>query len=171
MGYYVYKYVNTNNDIIYIGRTINLQERIEKQHKRDKLKDFQGTVYYFECPNKTAMISYEYMLTNKYHPIYNEQNNHKNINININEPEWKIYININEQKVINLTNYFKSTKQEKNMENKKEESSTIIISDRKKIRFICQHWGAELITTNWFRTKGRQYSASCPCCPYSAWAK
>lgn len=168
MKYYVYKYVDLNNTVVYIGRTINLKERIENQHTKDHLKNFQGSIYYFECPNKTAMISFEYALINKYHPKYNKQNNHLDIQTDINEPKWELYMSTNNKStlapIIDITQYNISNK-----ENNK--FSTTIISGPKEILFRCKHCGAVFKTTNWLRTKGRHYSASCPCCPYSAWAE
>ena len=66
----IFIYYRTNNIIEYIGKTTQLDERI-KQHTKDKLKNFNGQIYYFECKNKTAMTSWEYSLINKYHPRYN----------------------------------------------------------------------------------------------------
>ena len=50
MGYYVYKYIE-NNNIVYIGQTINLKERITA-HKCDQLKDFNGEIFYTELNTK-----------------------------------------------------------------------------------------------------------------------
>lgn len=46
MSFYIYKYVK-NNIIEYIGQTTNLEKRIQ-QHTKDKLKNFNGEIYYFE---------------------------------------------------------------------------------------------------------------------------
>ena len=69
MGYYVYKYVE-NKEPVYVGKTTDLDRRI-KAHTKDKLANFHGEIYYFDCPNETAMNSWEYCLINKYHPKYN----------------------------------------------------------------------------------------------------
>ena len=87
--YYVYKYV-ANNEIVYIGQSTDLRSRI-RQHKNDKLKNLQATIYYFECLNKTAMNSWEYNLINKYHPKYNVALKNQETSINIQEPEWILY--------------------------------------------------------------------------------
>lgn len=87
--YYIYKYVQ-NNEVIYIGQSINLVNRIA-QHKTDKLKDVQADIYFFECENQTAMNSWEYCLINKYHPKYNVALNNSNAEINITEPKWILY--------------------------------------------------------------------------------
>lgn len=48
---------------------------------------------------------------------------------------------------------------------------TEIISGPPAVKFTCQHCGTVFRTTNWYRTRGRHYSATCPCCPYQAWAR
>lgn len=102
--YYIYKYV-INNEIVYIGQTANLENRI-KQHENDKLKNLQAIIYYFECNNKTAANSWEYNLINKYHPKYNIALKNENINIKIQEPKWIFY---KENKIItNNKNEYKS---------------------------------------------------------------
>lgn len=87
--YYVYKYI-VNNEIVYIGKSTDLKNRI-KQHKSDKLKNLKANIYYFECPNNTAMDSWEYNLINKYHPKFNIALNDKEVKINVDEPEWILY--------------------------------------------------------------------------------
>lgn len=89
MKFYIYKYVS-DNSIVYIGQSVNLKKRIA-QHKIDKLKDFVGDIYYFECANKTAMNSWEYFLINKYHPKYNVALQDVNINVTLQEPDWILY--------------------------------------------------------------------------------
>ena len=178
MGYYVYKYEDVNKKPVYIGRTTDLERRIKKEHMVDKLKDFKGNVYYFECPNKTAMISYEYALINKYHPKYNDALKDPTINTNIDEPEWILYMStinqVTSPSIIDISQYFnraqRVTKQT-HLEKSIPSSYTTVISGSREVTFRCQHCGAVFKTTAWSRTKGRHYSAKCPCCPYSAWAK
>ena len=89
--YYLYKYVDIDNNIVYIGKSTNLYNRIQ-QHKSDKLKNFQGNIYYIYLQNKTEMDFLEYVLINKYHPKNNIQ--YKNPLIQTtwdNEPEWILY--------------------------------------------------------------------------------
>ena len=63
-NFYIYKYVDNKNNIIYIGKTNNIDRRI-KEHKKDKLKNFNGDIYYFTCSNKINMDMLEYVLINK----------------------------------------------------------------------------------------------------------
>ena len=91
MSFYIYKYVE-NNEIIYIGQTVSIHRRIdEHRSSSDKLYNFQGEIYYFECNNKIEMDSYEYFLINKYHPKYNVLYNNDNLSLNIEEPIWIKY--------------------------------------------------------------------------------
>lgn len=46
--------------------------------------------------------------------------------------------------------------------------ATIIHNLKSMKTFRCQHCESRFSTTNWKRTP-RGYSASCPCCPYTAW--
>ena len=89
-NFYIYKYVNNKNNIIYIGKTNNIERRI-KEHKKDKLKNFNGDIYYFTCSNKINMDMLEYVLINKYHPKYNIQYNDFSIQTDMQEPEWILY--------------------------------------------------------------------------------
>ena len=181
MSYYIYKYVK--DDVIeYIGQTTNLEQRI-KAHTKDKLKNFSGQIYYFECPHKTAMDSWEYFLINKYHPKYNIALKNPRIQITMDEPEWIKYM---DTQVINFSDYYKSHKQSKtitypaiksqtkvinsNTQPKNNTHTTIIVNDRKKIKFRCYRCRTTFITTNWNKTP-KGYSASCPNCLYSAWTR
>lgn len=92
MHYYIYKYLDQNNNIVYIGQTVNLEKRID-DHKRDKLKDF-SIIYYFECQNKTEMCSYEYFLIKKYSPPLNVVfNTNIHTDMSLTEPDWILYTN------------------------------------------------------------------------------
>ena len=180
MGYYVYKYVQ-NNKVIYIGQTTDLDRRIN-EHTRDKLKNFRGEVYFFECTNKTSMDSWEYMLINKYHPQYNIVLNNPKETVNIEEPKWKLYLAFGGEEeskptsnIIDLTNFISK--------NKTISSSPILKDDpfsnnirmkwlpqnQKTILFRCKHCKRVFKTSLWRKTK-KGYSSQCPDCPYAVWA-
>ncbi len=75
MSNYIYKMINKNNEIIYIGKTINIDQRL-RQHMMDKDKKWFKTVskiYYAECLNKTDMDIYEIYYINKLNPLHNKQ--------------------------------------------------------------------------------------------------
>lgn len=99
MKYCIYKYVE-NNEIIYIGQTICLKERVSQHSKEANFINFNGTIFYFICNNQTEMNAYEYFLINKYQPKYNKQFRNK-INVtNFLEPEWVQYIQDDQLKTI-----------------------------------------------------------------------
>ena len=181
MSYYIYKYVK-NNIIEYIGKTTNLEQRI-KQHQKDKLKNFKGQIYYFECKNKTAMTSWEYTLINKYHPKYNAALKDNEINIDIKETEWILYMNT-ENKVINILDFLQPVTYNNSIKNntiskpivknnkKISSSTTTIIHDPHDFskRFTCRHCKTVFDTTDWYDTR-TGYGAKCPRCSYAAWTK
>jgi len=75
MSNYIYKMFDKNNEIIYIGKTINIDQRL-RQHMTDKDKKWFKTVskiYYAECLNKTDMDIYEIYYINKLVPLHNKQ--------------------------------------------------------------------------------------------------
>ena len=169
MSFYIYKYVY--NDIVeYIGKTTNLEERI-KQHTKDKLKNFNGKIYYFECPNKTAMTSWEYTLINKYHPRYNVALKDSKINIDVKEPEWILYMNTSiktNNNIINFTDYLNSRLQ-KNTSLISKSNTSSNSRNTSKI-FTCRHCRETFEAVNWYKTK-TGFGATCPCCRYAAWTR
>jgi predicted GIY-YIG superfamily endonuclease len=95
-GFYLYKYEDTNKEIVYIGQTISLTQRIQ-QHTQDKLQDFSGIVYYVECGSKEEMDFLEKVLINYYKPKFNIIHKDRNdlttklVNINL---DWQFYTKI-----------------------------------------------------------------------------
>lgn len=151
MNYYIYKYVD-NEEIIYIGQTNNLNKRIN-QHTKDKLEGFNGKIYYFECPNKTAMDSWEYCLINKYHPAYNVALNDDNTNINIEEPQWIPYIS-----GVNIIASHPVVKPHRE----------IRLLTQKEIEFRCSRCYVSFKDSHW-RATPKGFSADCPYCRYAVW--
>ena len=95
-GFYLYKYEDINKEIVYIGQTISLTQRIQ-QHTQDKLQNFSGIIYYVECGSKEEMDFLEKVLINYYKPKFNIIHKDRNdlttklININLN---WQFYTKI-----------------------------------------------------------------------------
>lgn len=156
MSYYVYKYVE-NEEPVYVGQTTDLDKRI-KAHTKDKLAGFHGKIYYFECPNETAMNSWEYCLINKYHPKYNVALKRADTVISIEEPEWIEYKKSTEVLVNNNLLYFPTQKV----------SVKKPIINRKQFTFYCNRCKEKFVSDRWYKTK-KGYSASCPLCYYSMW--
>ena len=142
MAYYIYKYVE-NDEVVYIGQTTELHTRI-RTHTKDKLANFNGQIYYFSCPNKTAMDSWEYFLINKYHPKYNVALNDGNVSIHVDEPQWTLY------EMPTIPVQAKQTKHQR------------------PIEFHCYRCGNVFKTSKWDETP-KGYSAVCTKCPYHIW--
>lgn len=98
---FVYKFLNYKNEIIYIGKTQNLERRMkqhfeEQGHLPKECYDQVNQIFYIEVDGKTNVDMYETFLINEYKPIYNIEkqfneltNLHKNDFIQIKEIEWK----------------------------------------------------------------------------------
>ena len=85
-NFFVYSYINEDGIVEYIGKTIDLPQRI-KQHTQDKLSNFKGKIYYYRCHSQIEMNSYEYFLIRKYKPLYNELLDGEE-SIQIEDPKW-----------------------------------------------------------------------------------
>ena len=96
MNYIIYKYVNkyNNNNVLYIGKTIDLQRRYLEHKNEAKFKEIENQyeVYYFCTKTKTEMDHLEFCLINKYHPVLNKAMNNVEIIISFNEPKWTLFI-------------------------------------------------------------------------------
>lgn len=93
--YYIYKYVE-NNKIIYIGKTVNLKQRIY-QHSIEKkfMEHPNASIYFFECASEADMTIYEIYYIYKYKPelnvSYNQRPDSFIKEIFLEEKEWKEY--------------------------------------------------------------------------------
>lgn len=102
MNYFIYKYVDKNKTVVYIGQTVSLQNRWY-QHKKDKYGNLD--MYYFNCDSRTQMDTYEYLLIQKYRPKYNsnfKKDIVNKINFTLEEPEWKKFISLEDKEKISL---------------------------------------------------------------------
>lgn len=98
---FVYKFVDYQNNIIYIGKTKKIENRMRQHFNGDghlPMECYQNVSHIFviELNGKTNMDMYETYLINKYTPKYNvdkqfkeHMNLHNNDFIKINEVEWK----------------------------------------------------------------------------------
>ena len=111
MGY-VYKFVDYYNEIIYIGKTQNIQRRM-KQHFKDGHLDKEcyenvNRIFYIEVDGKTNMDMYESFLINKYVPKYNVDKQfkeilslHNNDFLKYREVEWKeLFLTFNNGEIL-----------------------------------------------------------------------
>lgn len=92
MGFYVYKYVYQDK-VVYIGQTINLDNRIKAHSQEIRFYGLQE-VYYFECNNKLELDVNESFGIDYYKPVLNQTNNQIYLNhleLVYKKPEWKRY--------------------------------------------------------------------------------
>ena len=67
MSFYIYKHI-LNNEVVYIGKTINMKNR-QKQHSKDKFWFSDDLVIeYTEVTDSMIMDIYEKYYINKYSP-------------------------------------------------------------------------------------------------------
>lgn len=97
---YIYKFENFNNEIIYIGKTVNLKRRIRQHfmygHLDKNCYSHVSRIFFCLINGKTNNEIMETYLINKYHPIYNTDKNfpeniryHNDKHVMQKEPEWK----------------------------------------------------------------------------------
>lgn len=85
----VYKYVQDGN-IIYIGQSVNLLERIAQHAAEAKFLDHKDAdIYYFFCGSKQEMDGMERALIMKHKPPLNVAHRYDDVKIDMIEPEWK----------------------------------------------------------------------------------
>lgn len=79
MEFYLYRFLNSSKDIIYIGRTNDIKRRILKEHFTDNthLPNIcyleTQKVEYVKVVNESEEVAYEAILINEYRPKYNTQ--------------------------------------------------------------------------------------------------
>lgn len=96
MPYYIYKYLQDNNNIIYIGKTKRpIIERVYEHSKEDKFSPYllNTKIFYTICKNEKEMDLLETALINQFHPCLNIANNNINLNISVNtDLIWEEYV-------------------------------------------------------------------------------
>lgn len=115
MKYYIYKFVDELDSVLYIGKTKQLEKRInnhiiQKEWIKNGIKVFAG-----ECQNKTDMDMYEIYYINKLNPLHNIASvNNEGFTIDLPELNFLLYkeltdINtINKPKELNYNDYINS---------------------------------------------------------------
>lgn len=98
--YYVYRFLDVDDNILYIGKTNNLESRIYQHfnngHLEEQCYNNVDKVEYLDFKNESDQHISEIYLINKYKPIYNKRDKKDdtlNLELNINE-NW-IYYNAN----------------------------------------------------------------------------
>lgn len=92
--YYVYKYV-FDDEIVYIGKSKNIDARIKQHEAEEKFKAYikRCKIYVAECVNSVEMDIIERALINQYKPILNVVDKTKGFSglIKIEEPIFKVF--------------------------------------------------------------------------------
>jgi predicted GIY-YIG superfamily endonuclease len=95
--YYIYKFLDINDNVIYVGQTTNMEKRMY-QHKKYNYRNFElySNIYkirYAEVESDYHMNIYEIHYICKYNSKYNTEfkTNNKRL-FDIPEVEWKLYI-------------------------------------------------------------------------------
>lgn len=93
--FYVYQFINSSDEIIYVGRTNNINTRIRKQHFTNNghldQSCYQETIMilYSECTSLDDSKIKERYLINKISPKYNQcMNNNSKFNFEIKDFNW-----------------------------------------------------------------------------------
>lgn len=90
---YVYRFLNTNNEVIYIGRSKDLKNRISSHNhlSEDCYKEIDR-IEYIKCLNDDESSIYERYYINILNPKYNSQyKNNSEFSFELPEKEWKLY--------------------------------------------------------------------------------
>ena len=95
---YTYRFVDANENIIYVGYTgqsmaKRIGQHFEKGHLPKKCYKSIARIDYIKWETKSDAQVMEVYFINKYHPIYNKldkQNDHLNIQVT-DEKEWQVY--------------------------------------------------------------------------------
>lgn len=98
---YVYRFVDDNNNTLYVGKTVNLYNRMKKhwsntshltQNGKGDLYDKVQRIEYISCKSEVEALHKELDYINYYKPRYNTEGKTKEF---VNPPEdinkWKVY--------------------------------------------------------------------------------
>lgn len=98
---YVYKFLNSSNEAIYIGRAKDLKSRITHHtHLPKQCYEERVKIEYIVCLNDDESAIYERYLINKLSPKYNTQyDNNSGFSFELPEKEWLDYNKLEEVKV------------------------------------------------------------------------
>ncbi|NFH00846.1 hypothetical protein FC831_11070 [Clostridium botulinum] len=103
----VYRFINNKDQIIYSGKALDLEKRLNKRghrsgHLQKQCYDEIAVIEYVELENENDMDFAEKYYIQKYNPIYNDVYANKPISIEIKDLDsmtWSTY-SINEKEVL-----------------------------------------------------------------------
>lgn len=112
--YYVYRFLDKSDNIIYVGKTIDINKRIyvhfsPRGHLPLECYEKVSKIEYIECKNNTDMTMKEIYFINKFKPIYNVRDKIQTDELVIQEFENTQWINeykLNE--IHSIIDYYKS---------------------------------------------------------------
>lgn len=73
MSYYIYKHLDKENNVIYVGQTKNLKNRIVSHKTSSSWFSLVKTIEYAEVTDRILMNIYEKLYIDRYSPIYNKK--------------------------------------------------------------------------------------------------
>ena len=93
---YVYRFINNKNEVIYYGKTINIDRRITdhftKGHLPNECYKSVCKIEYQKYKTESDSLIMEQFYISKYSPRYNKQGQSRDIpTINLEEGKWKLY--------------------------------------------------------------------------------
>lgn len=111
---YIYKFVNTNNEILYIGKSVDVIRRIWSHNITKQLKDIEYTVCYIRIDNPIIISLLELYLINKYKPVYNKDSKYENyeyfnIDLDLQDKNWRILSNSTDEQITKYSEVLYST--------------------------------------------------------------
>lgn len=98
MGYYIYKHLNLDNEVIYVGLTINIHSRQSEHKSSSSWSDEIHKIEYAEVGDNLLMEIYEKYYISKHLPKYNKKDvdcKYSRFFKNMDELEFKEYVKIN----------------------------------------------------------------------------
>lgn len=119
MPSYIYKFINYEGDIIYIGKTDNLKQRMKQHfgpypHLPKECYEQVEKVFFANVASKYNAELLETYFINEYHPIYNKDKKYKpevsNIKIDMIEPDWQelLFLKIKTKNGLNGIEFLKN---------------------------------------------------------------
>lgn len=94
---YTYRFINSSNEIIYVGYTgqrldTRIMQHFEKGHLSKKCYSEIARIEYIQYKTKADAQIMEVYYINKYKPKYNKLNKQTDVmNLQLEEKEWKLY--------------------------------------------------------------------------------
>jgi len=136
VSYNLYKYVDADGKILYVGKTTQLLSQRINQHNFEQAKYLAKTdhIEYVEVKNEADLSLYEIYYINLYMPQYNISQKLDQPTIVMPELQWHRYIK--NQEVPQINNISKTNKPEKKARCVKSADEIAIISHKQRITYL-----------------------------------